>query len=146
MDGFREMTYIHISGSEVYVDSGHSRSMTCPLCRLIEEERRRRVGEDLLTDFLYGYSLVWRDEEAGDSVNGPGHWCLIRSPLLTEDFDEEKSVLRGDQIAALRTAIGCIVHQDTDGSRDVTLYDTEEELQEEWNNILRLVVEFESDE
>ena len=50
------------------------------------------MDEDLLTEFLYGYSLEWMDEEAGDSVNGPGHWCLIRSPLW-DDQDGMKIVL-----------------------------------------------------
>lgn len=93
-----------------------------------------------LTDFLWDLSLESnQDDESGDSET-TGWYALFdwSSPESKEEMlDIAKEYgLKQDQIAIIESSSGAILNQVSSGNKDSTVYDSVDQLDEAWNNIL----------
>ena len=100
--------------------------------------RRYALGKfDLEVDaYLYDVSLDGgADEEVGDSTEGAGWYGLMRAPLVDEARAKEYG-LTDEEISFLQSKAGAIIFEDTTGRVTVEYYDTAEELENAWSDVL----------
>ena len=101
--------------------------------------RRYALGKfDLEVDaYLYDVSLDGgADEEVGSSTEGAGWYGLMRAPLVHSEQRAKEYGLTDEEVSFLQSKAGAILFEDTQGFVTVEYYDTAEELENAWADVL----------
>lgn len=93
-------------------------------------------GELQISEYVHRLSQEWTDEEAG-SCSEYGIWYgLLREPLDVSSVLKPGETLAAEEEEFLAAQAGAIVEETDQGFVSVTYYETEEELDKAWAEIV----------